>query len=142
MTVSIVVADDNRPLRTSVRWLLEREPDFQVVGEAADGAEAVALAERLQPTLVILDIAMPKKNGLEAAAEIRQCAPKSRLVILSSYDDEAHVTAAFRVGVTGYVCKGHGLVDLIPRRASSLAGTRLLEPAPGAACSGCCARAG
>jgi DNA-binding NarL/FixJ family response regulator len=111
--IRVVLADDHNLVRAGIRALLERLPGVEVVGEASDGREALALVVREKPDLALLDIAMPSLNGLEAAPRIAREAPRTRLVILSMHSDEKHVAQALRLGVAGYVLKD-SFVDELP----------------------------
>jgi DNA-binding NarL/FixJ family response regulator len=112
----LMIADDHGVVRGGLRFLLERQPDMEVVAEAGDGAEAVerALAER--PDVCILDVSMPKLTGLQAAREIRSHAPEVHVLILSMHDDERYLFEALKAGAGGYVLKkeaDHFLVDAV-----------------------------
>lgn len=111
--ISIVVADDHTILRRGLRLLLEREPGFTVVAEAADGRSAVGLAEQFSPDVIVLDIAMPNLNGIEAASRITAARPKTAIIILSMHSDEAYVLRALRAGAKGYLLKDSAESDLI-----------------------------
>jgi DNA-binding NarL/FixJ family response regulator len=111
--IRVVLADDHNLVRAGIRALLERLPGVEVVGEASDGREALALVAREKPDLALLDIGMPALNGLEAAPRIAREAPGTRLVILSMHSDEKHVAQALRLGVAGYMLKD-SCVDELP----------------------------
>jgi DNA-binding NarL/FixJ family response regulator len=111
--IRVVLADDHNLVRAGIRALLERLPGVEVVGEASDGREALALVAREKPDLALLDIGMPALNGLEAAPRIARESPGTRLVILSMHSDEKHVAQALRLGVAGYVLKD-SCVDELP----------------------------
>lgn len=106
MTIQIFLADDHALVRDGLRALLEAQPDLQVVGEAANGRDAVRRVSQLRPDVTILDIAMPELNGLEAARQIRQECEGTQIIILSMYRSTAHVFEALRVGARGYLLKG------------------------------------
>jgi two-component system, NarL family, response regulator NreC len=106
MSVSVFLVDDHEVVRHGVRAVLEAVPEFQVVGEAADGLEAVRLVERLCPDIVVLDLMMPGLNGLDTLRILRQRVPTVRVVILSMYATVAFVSEALECGVSGYVLKG------------------------------------
>jgi DNA-binding NarL/FixJ family response regulator len=101
----VLVADDHGIMRGGLRLLLDRQPDMQVVAEAADGIEAVALALRERPDICILDVAMPRMTGLQATVEIRAQAPEIAVLILSMHDDERYLFEALQAGAAGYVLK-------------------------------------
>jgi DNA-binding NarL/FixJ family response regulator len=103
--VRLLVADDHGIMRGGLRLLLDRQPDMEVVAEAADGIEAVALALRERPDICILDVAMPRMTGLQATVEIRAQAPDIAVLVLSMHDDERYLFEALQAGAAGYVLK-------------------------------------
>lgn len=111
--VRVLVADDHTIVRQGLCAILHAHPDVEVVGEASDGREAVQLAAELQPDVVIMDIAMPKLNGLEATRQIAAQQPDVRVLILSMYTDIEHVLHALRAGACGYVRKEDADTELI-----------------------------
>ena len=116
MTARLLIADDHGVVRSGLRLLLDKQPDMQVVGEAADGAEAVVVALAQRPDLCILDVSMPKLTGLQAAREIRAKAPEIAVLMLSMHDDERYLFEALKAGAGGYVLKMEAdtaLVDAI-----------------------------
>ena len=126
--ISIVIADDHTLVREGTRERLEREDDFQVVGEAADGEEAVRLVGQLKPRVAIVDIAMPKLNGIEAAKQIKKSQPGTAVLVLSAYDDDEYIYAVLEAGADGYLLKnvrGQQLVDAI---RDVCAGEVVLDP--------------
>ena len=126
--ISIVIADDHALVREGTRERLEREEDFQVVGEAADGEEAVTLVNQLRPNVAIVDIAMPNLNGIEAAKQIKKTHPNTAVLVLSAYDDDQYIYAVLEAGANGYLLKnvhGHQLVDAI---RDVCAGEVVLDP--------------
>jgi DNA-binding NarL/FixJ family response regulator len=128
MVTTIVLADDHPIVRQGLRTLLEAERDFSVIGEAADGHEAVALAIRLRPVLVIADLKMPKLDGLEVCRRIRDGLPHTRVLILSMYANAAYVTEAFQRGATGYVLKETDTSNLVEAVREVQAGGRYVSP--------------
>ena len=112
MGVTVLLADDHPVFRQGLRALLERER-FEIVGEASDGLEAIALSERLQPTVVVLDLAMPALNGIDASREIVRRVPRSKVILLSMYTEEHHVLEALRAGVKGCVSKSQAAEHLL-----------------------------
>jgi DNA-binding NarL/FixJ family response regulator len=111
--IRVTLADDHNLVRSGIRALLERLPDVEVVGEASDGREALALIARERPDIAFLDIAMPELNGLEAAPRIARESPRTRVVILSMHAHEKQVAQALQLGVAGYVLKD-SFVDELP----------------------------
>ena len=112
----LVIADDHGVVRGGLRLLLDRQPDMKVVGEAADGAEAVAQTLAHRPDIAILDVAMPHLTGLQATREIKALAPEVDVLILSMHDDERYLFEALKAGASGYVLKheaDHYLVDAV-----------------------------
>ncbi|MBM3748220.1 MAG: response regulator transcription factor [Acidobacteria bacterium] len=111
-TIRILVADDHGIVRKGLRLQLEQHPGFQVVGEAADGREAVRLAEELEPHVVLMDIAMPSLNGIEATAQIVKRNPRIGVIILSMHSDEAYLLRTLTAGARGYLLKDTADTDL------------------------------
>jgi two-component system, NarL family, response regulator NreC len=111
--IRILLADDHTVMRRGLRALLERQPGFQVVGEAADGAEAVEVALREKPDVAVLDIGMPLLNGIEAARRIVDKTPGTAVVILSMHSDESYVLRTLKAGARGYLLKDAPESDLI-----------------------------
>lgn len=103
--ITVLLADDHTVVREGLRTLLEAEGDIEVVGEAATGREAVELARKLHPTVVVMDIAMPLLNGLEATRQIRKALPETRILILSAHSDDAYVDQVMELGAAGYLIK-------------------------------------
>jgi DNA-binding NarL/FixJ family response regulator len=103
--IKVLVADDHMIVRTGIRHVVESEPGFEVVGEAASGAEALALAATLHPDVVVLDISMPDRSGLEIAAELGSSPGPPRVLILSMHDNPEYVLESVRAGAHGYLLK-------------------------------------
>ena len=124
-----MLADDHVVVREGTRRILEDEPDLKVVGETGDGAEAVRLVRELKPDVAIIDVAMPKLNGIEASRHIKRESPDTAVLILSAYDDDEYVAAFLEAGASGYLLKnvpGSVLVDAV---RSVCAGESVLHPA-------------
>jgi DNA-binding NarL/FixJ family response regulator len=128
MNLTLVLADDHRIVRQGLRALLATEPEFGLVGEAADGLEAVRLVERLRPDVLVLDLMMPGLDGLEVARRVARQSPRTRTVILSMYANEAYVVEALRAGAVAYVLKESGAEELMQAVRAAAAGGRFLSP--------------
>ncbi|CAN5423554.1 response regulator transcription factor [soil metagenome] len=127
-TITIILADDHRIVRQGLRALLETETDFNVIGTAGDGLEALDLVRKLNPDVVVLDLMMPGLNGLEVARQLSKQKPNTKIIILSMYDDEGFVLEALSNGVSAYVLKDAGSNDLIQAVREVQAGHRYLSP--------------
>jgi len=127
-TVRILIVDDYAPFCQRVRSILEGSR-FQVVGEAIDGCEAVQQAQELQPDVILLDLSLPKLNGIQAAERIRRISPGSKILMLSQDCSPDLVQAAFNEGVLGYLCKSSIQSRLLPAIESILSGKRFSEEA-------------
>ncbi len=128
-TVRIVLADDHTVVRKGLRLLLESVPQFQVVADAADGRQAVALAEEQRPDVVVMDIAMPILNGIEAARQISAKLPQTAIVFLSMHSDEAYVSKALKAGARAYLLKDSAENDLINAVEAVSEGKSFFSPA-------------
>ena len=125
----ILVADDHTLVRQGLRKILESQPGWTVVGEGGDGRDAVQQTMDVQPDVVIMDIAMPRLNGVEALQQIERRNPSARVLVLSMYADEAYVTRAVRAGAAGYLLKDSADVDLIQAVAALAEGKSFFSPA-------------
>jgi two-component system response regulator NreC len=128
MPITILLVDDHKIFRESLRLLLGQQAEFQVVAEASNGVEALAQIERVRPNVVVLDVAMPQLNGLDALRQIRQRFADVRVVVLSTYNEEAYVIDALSHGASAYVLKDQGVVDLVLAVRAAMAGYRYLSP--------------
>ncbi len=129
MPIRVLLADDHSVVRKGVREFLEEEPDIEVVGEASDGQQAVALAVELQPDVAVIDIKMPEVSGVEATKRIRAAAPAVRILALSAYDDDPYVFGLLEAGASGYVLKTAESSELIRAIRTVAAGKSTLDPA-------------
>ncbi|HZY87141.1 MAG TPA: response regulator transcription factor [Gemmataceae bacterium] len=128
MTWTLLLADDHQMVRQGLRALLARETDLRLVGEAAEGLEAVRLAERLRPDVLVLDLMMPGLNGLDVARQVARRAPETRVVILSMHAHEAYVLEALLAGAAGYVLKESSSDELVKAIRAVTAGQHYLSP--------------
>ena len=127
--IRVLLADDHGIVRAGIRHLLERQPDMEVVGEAADGREAVHLAEQLDPEIVVMDIGMPNLNGIEATTQIVKRNPATGVIILSMHDDEEYLVRALSAGVKGYLLKDSAQVEMVRAVQSVASGKAFFSPA-------------
>jgi DNA-binding NarL/FixJ family response regulator len=124
----ILLADDHALVRRGVRLILEGEPDLTVIAEAGDGAEAVALARTHEVDLAILDVAMPRMTGLQAAREISRRSPAPRILLLSMYDNDQYFFEALKAGASGYVLKSVADRDLVEACRAAMRGEPFIYP--------------
>jgi DNA-binding NarL/FixJ family response regulator len=129
VTIRVVLVDDQSMIRTGLRMVLAAEPDIQVVGEAADGAAGVRVVTELEPDVVLLDVRMPGVDGLEAARRILAAGLPTRVVVLTTFDEDEYVTAALRAGVSGFLLKVAPPEDLVAAVRTVASGQGLLDPA-------------
>jgi DNA-binding NarL/FixJ family response regulator len=126
--IRVLLVDDHKLVRAGIRSLLERLPDVEVIAEASDGREAIRLVEKNEPQIVLMDLAMPDLNGLEATQYLTSTFPKVRVIILSIYADEEHVYQALRAGAAGYLLKGAATEELELAIRSVAQGEDYLSP--------------
>jgi DNA-binding NarL/FixJ family response regulator len=103
--IAVLLADDHKVVRKEFKKILELEDDLEVVGEAKNGHEAVAMAKKLRPTLVLMDVTMPLLNGLQATRQIIKAAPATKVLMLSAHSDEAYIIESVNSGAKGYLIK-------------------------------------
>lgn len=127
--ITIVLADDHAVMRDGVRMVLESQPDLRVIGTADDGAEAVDLVDALRPDVAVLDIAMPRTNGLAAARQIHKRTPNTKIIFLSMHDGEEYFKEAMRAGAAGYVLKRAAATELVAAIRAVQRGESYLDPA-------------
>jgi len=124
---TIVLADDHHVVRQGLKTLLEVEPDFVVIGEAANGLEVADLVDDLKPDVLVVDLIMPGLNGLDIIRQVARRSPQTRTIVLSMHANEAYVSAALRNGASGYVLKGSSAADLVQAVREVAAGQRYLS---------------
>ncbi|RME45679.1 MAG: DNA-binding response regulator [Chloroflexi bacterium] len=125
---TIVLAEAHEIFRKGVRTLLDAETEFRIVGEVANGLEALEMVERQQPDVLILALRLPGLGGVDVTREVGRRSPHTQVLILSSYSDEAHVVQALKSGATGYLLKSSSAADLIEAVRTVAAGKRYLSP--------------
>ena len=126
--VTIVLADDHTVVRQGLVKLLEAEPNFKVVGDAENGREAVEIVEKLQPDVVLMDIAMPMLNGIEATRQIKKISPRTQVVILSMHSHARYINELFSIGASGYLLKNSTGSDIIDAIHAAVRGDNYLSP--------------
>jgi DNA-binding NarL/FixJ family response regulator len=127
-TVRVLLIDDHRILRQGLRALLEREPDFEVIGEAEDGRSGVEMAKDSHPDIILMDISMPALNGIDAARQILAHSPQSRIIALTAHSDRNLVREILKAGAVGYVVKDSAVEELTSAVRTVLAGRVYLSP--------------
>ncbi len=113
MKIRILLADDHTILRAGLRMMLNAQPDFDVVGEAQDGRQAIQEAQKLQPDVILMDITMPDMNGIEATRQIKKLLPETKVLVLTMHEHDEYVFQALRAGASGYMLKEAADTDLI-----------------------------
>jgi DNA-binding NarL/FixJ family response regulator len=126
--ISIVLAEDHALMREGTRRILEENPDLEVVGEANDGEQALDLLYSLQPDIVILDIRLPKLNGIEVVSRMHDCSPNTKALMLTAYDDDEYVTALMQAGAQGYLLKTAHPKEVAEAVRSIHSGETVLHP--------------
>jgi len=129
VTIRVLIADDHAVVRQGLRTFLELQDEIEVVGEAADGVEALELVQRTEPDVALLDLVMPRLGGLEAIRRIREVAPATRVLVLTSFADDDTVLPAVRAGAAGYLLKDVQPPELVGAIRTVHAGEALLAPA-------------
>jgi len=131
--IHVLLADDHDIVRTGLKAALRAHPEFNVIGEARDGQEAVREARRLKPDLVVLDVRMPRLNGIEACRDIRSALPETNVLMLTSYADESAVMAAIVAGASGFMLKEVQTQELLDAMRTVGRGGKILDPTSSAA---------
>jgi DNA-binding NarL/FixJ family response regulator len=129
MTIRVVIIDDEEMVRTGFRLVLDREPDIQVVGEARDGVEAVGAVERLDPDVVLMDVRMPKLDGIEATRRVvARGSPSPRVIMLTTFDEDQYIFEALQAGASGFLLKYAPADDLVAAIRVVAQGEAMLAP--------------
>ena len=126
--VRIVLADDHTILREGLRALLSADPDFEIIGEAGDGREAVRCVEKLEPDLLLMDLSMPRMSGMDAISEIKKRYPETKIIALTVHKTEEYLLTTLQAGVDGYVLKDATHDELVMAIHNVMAGKRYLSP--------------
>jgi DNA-binding NarL/FixJ family response regulator len=126
--IRVLIVDDHAVVRQGLRFMLERQPDISVVGEGSDGEQAVTLAENLIPEVVLLDLFMPRMDGITAIREIKRLTPATQIIILTSYHDDDLILNAIKAGALSYLLKDTGPHELIAAVRSAAQGESRLHP--------------
>jgi len=128
-SIELLIAEDSPAARTGLTALLKAVPEVQLVGEAADGKEAIRLAERLQPDVILMDLHMPGVNGIEATRQIVNTSPHVAVLVLTMYDDDDSVFAAMQAGAQGYLLKGASKSEMLRAIRDVAGGAAIFSPA-------------
>ena len=128
MTIRVVLVDDEAMVRVGLRMVLSGEPDIEVVGEAGDGGEAVAVVQQARPDVVLMDVRMPHVDGIEGARRVIAASPDVRVVVLTTFDEDDYIEAALRAGVSGFLLKVAPPERLVEAVRTVAAGGGLLDP--------------
>ncbi len=126
--IRLLLVDDHEMVRNGVRAFFEAHPDFEVVGEAASGAEAVEQAARLVPDVVLMDLIMPGMDGVEATRQVKKVSPRSQIVVLTSYHEDEHIFPALKAGAISYILKDVKMAELADAARRAAAGEATLHP--------------
>ena len=127
--IRLLIVDDHPVVRDGLRGMLERQPDFEVVGEAGDGKEALSSAEILKPDIVLMDLRMPVMDGVAALGEIKTRQPQIQVLVLTTYDSDADILPAIEAGAAGYLLKDSSREDLYDGIRAAARGETVLAPA-------------
>jgi two-component system, NarL family, response regulator NreC len=127
--IRILLADDHAVVRQGFKMILDAQADMEIVGEAGNGREAVDLVEKLKPDVVVMDVAMPELNGIEATRRVTDLSPHTRIIALSMHKDSVYVREVLRAGARGYLLKDSGAVDLVSAVRAVARGEGYLSPA-------------
>jgi two-component system response regulator NreC len=124
----VLLTDDHTLIREGIKALINRQPEFEVIGEAKEGKEAIRFAEKLSPSIVLMDLSMPRMGGIDAIREIKKRSPQIKILALTVHDSEEYVLAALKAGADGYILKDSNNEELIQALHNLLAGKKVLSP--------------
>ncbi len=124
----IIIAEDHTILREGLRSLLSSSPDFEIVGEAEDGREAIRCVEKLKPDLILTDLSMPRMNGMDAIWEIKRRSPETKILVLTVHKTEEYILAALQAGADGYLLKDSTHAELLMAVKHVLSGKHYISP--------------
>lgn len=127
--ISVLITEDHKTVRQGLKMIVAAETDMEVVGEAGNGQEAIALAQELQPDIIIMDISMPGLNGIEATTELKKIAPFIKILTMTRHTDRAYIRKLMEAGVSGYVLKQSESEELLRAIRKIAAGENYLDPA-------------
>jgi two-component system, NarL family, response regulator LiaR len=127
-TITVVIVDDHFVVRQGVRALLETQPDITIVGEAASGEEAVRLCADHAPDVVLMDLLMPRMNGVGATRQIKRASPRTQVIVLTSYHEDEHILPAIRAGALSYLLKDAGPDELLAAVRKAAQGETTIHP--------------
>jgi DNA-binding NarL/FixJ family response regulator len=127
--ITMILGEDHSLMRAGTRSILDKYPEFQVVGEAEDGLQALALISQLKPDVAILDIRMPKMNGIEVVRQMKKVSPETKALMLTAYDDDDYILALMEAGASGYLLKTAHEKELVESIKSIKSGEPVLDPA-------------
>ncbi len=128
MALNVFIVEDHTLVRSGIRALLQAAPNLNIVGEASNGRDAVEQIQKIQPELVLMDVAMPELNGIDAARQIHSVLPSARIIMLSMHEDRQYVFESLKAGATGYVLKSAAFQDLICRHRNRHVQSQLHQP--------------
>ncbi|MDM8520683.1 response regulator transcription factor [Anaerolineales bacterium HSG6] len=126
--IRLILADDHAVVRSGTRQLLERQPDFNIVGEASDGSEAIDMTRRLKPDVVVMDVRMPRVSGVEATKRIKAEMPEVNVLVMTAHDDDEYVFALLQAGANGYLLKTAEIEELVQAIRLVASGQSALAP--------------
>ena len=129
--VRIVLADDHPFILLALKQLMAAEPEFELIGEATTGLQALSLVRSLTPDVAVIDVGMPEMNGIVLARKIREERPTVKVLILTAYEDEAHLKQALAAGASGFVVKRSATATLVPASRAAITGGTFVDPSVG-----------